>query len=59
MYSDDDPILARVRTLCLSFPGADELESHGRPTFRTKKIFAVYGGMEKGADAPQYPGACC
>ena len=56
MYSDDDPILARVRTLCLSFPGAGEHESHGRPTFRTKKIFAVYGGMEKGgADASQYP----
>lgn len=59
MYDDEDPVLERLRAVCLGFSGAEEHESHGRPTFRTKKIFAVYGGMEKGGSlsALQYPKA--
>lgn len=57
MYDPDDATLARLRELCLSFPGAAEKESHGRPTFRTKTIFATYGGMTKGGEgvSMQYP----
>lgn len=44
MYSDDDPLLARVRAICLALPEAVEKESHGRPTFFAgKRVFAVYG----------------
>lgn len=48
-HDADDPCLARLRRICLSFPGADEKISHGHPVFFTKKIFAIYGGMVKGA----------
>lgn len=51
MYRDNDPGLRETRELCLALPDAQELESHGRPTFRTKKIFAVYGATEKGGAA--------
>jgi len=34
MYDDDDPALRELRALCLAFPGASEVESHGHPTFR-------------------------
>jgi hypothetical protein len=44
MYDPDDPVLARVRTVALAFPGADEKESHGRPAFYTRKVFGYYGG---------------
>ncbi|QMW64931.1 MmcQ/YjbR family DNA-binding protein [Mumia sp. ZJ1417] len=47
MFSDDDPGLAELRTICLAYPGADEHVSHGRPTFRCGKIFAAFGGSEK------------
>ena len=47
MFDDDDPVLARVRTIVLSLPEAAEKISHGRPAFFTKKIFAHYGGTEK------------
>lgn len=47
-YSEDDPLLAEVRRVCLALPGADEKVSHGHPTFFTKKVFAVYGGVVKG-----------
>ncbi|TVP50415.1 MAG: MmcQ/YjbR family DNA-binding protein [Gemmatimonadales bacterium] len=46
---DNDPGLAEVREICLGLPDAREVESHGHPTFRTKKIFAVYGATTKGA----------
>ena len=39
MFDDDNPILCRLRALCLSFPGAEEYVSHGRPNFRTTKNF--------------------
>ncbi|WP_226437312.1 MmcQ/YjbR family DNA-binding protein [Rhodococcus yananensis] len=47
MFDEADPLLARVRTLALAFPGAAEKVSHGRPFFHTKTAFAVYGGAEK------------
>lgn len=47
MFSDDDPILARLRQLCLAMPGAQEKISHGHPAFFTKKIFAFFGGSRK------------
>jgi hypothetical protein len=47
MFHDDDPGLAELRKICLGFPGAEEKVSHGRPTFRAGKIFAVFGGSEK------------
>ncbi len=43
MYNDDDPLLARLRRICLALPEATEVEAHGHPTFRAGKIFAVYG----------------
>lgn len=45
---DADPHLARVRALCLSLPEAAEKQSHGSPTFFTRKVFAVFGGSLKG-----------
>lgn len=44
MFDEDDPYLARVRTVALALPGAAEKVSHGRPAFFTKKVFAYYGG---------------
>lgn len=48
MFDEGDPFLARLRTICLALPGADEKLSHGRPNFYTRKVFAVYGGSLKG-----------
>lgn len=50
-YSDDDPLLAKVREICLALPEAAEKISHGHPNFFTKKVFAVYGGVVKGDHA--------
>ena len=47
MFSDDDPVLARVRGIALAFPEATEKIAHGRPTFRCGKMFAMYGGGTK------------
>ena len=47
-YADDDPYLARLRTICLELPEAAEKESHGHPNFYTKKVFAVFGAVVKG-----------
>ena len=47
-YTDDDPFLARLRTVCLALPEASEKESHGHPNFYTKRVFAVFGGVVKG-----------
>lgn len=44
MFDRGDPVLARIRSIALSLPGADEKISHGRPAFFTKKVFAYYGG---------------
>jgi hypothetical protein len=47
MYDPDDPLLARVREIALGLPGSGEKESHGRPAFYTRKVFAYYGGSVK------------
>lgn len=47
-FDDDDPVLAKLRTICLGLPGADVKVSHGRPSFFTKKIFAGFGAVLKG-----------
>lgn len=52
MYDDDDPILLRLRNLCLAFPEATEQEWFGRPTFRCGKIFAYYGQGQTGRPRP-------
>ena len=52
MYSDDDPLLLRLRALCLAFPDATEKEAFGRPTFRCGKIFAYYGQGQTGHPRP-------
>jgi hypothetical protein len=49
MFDDDDPYLARLRELALAFPDAEERIAHGRPHFRVRKVFAVYGSSTKGA----------
>ncbi len=52
MFSDDDPVLGRLRQACAEFPATVEFVSHGRPCFKAGekgKIFAVYGGGEKRA----------
>ena len=58
MFDEDDPLLARVRELCLGLPEAQERVSHGRPTFRVAKQFAVYGGGRRTPDGhEQHPHA--
>jgi hypothetical protein len=55
---DDEPHLSRLRTLCLAFPDAHEIVTHGRTAFRARVLFAVHGGMTKrSADVPvrQHP----
>src|SRR3546814_12796979 len=48
MFSDDDPFLAELRSVCLGLPEAGEVEAWGRPTFRAgKKIFAVFSGTDE------------
>ncbi|HYO04644.1 MAG TPA: MmcQ/YjbR family DNA-binding protein [Mycobacterium sp.] len=47
MFSDDDPGLAELRAIALSYPGAYEKVSHGRPAFFVSKMFAMYGGSSK------------
>ena len=47
MYDDADPLLKRLRALCLAFPEAVEKETFGRPTFRCGKIFAYFGHGQK------------
>lgn len=49
LFPPDDPIVDRVRALCLRYPEAIEVEAWGRPTFRAgKKIFVTLGSsMER------------
>ena len=47
MFDDEDPLLVRLRSLCLALPEVEERVSHGRPTWRVAKQFAVYGGGER------------
>lgn len=46
MFDEDDPVLARLRTICAALPESVEHVSHGRPVFRAGekgRIFAGYG----------------
>ena len=47
-FRDDDPLLTRLRTLCLALPEAKEKVSHGLPNFYTVKVFAQFGAVVKG-----------
>ena len=47
MFRDDDPLLARLRSLALDLPGAKEKVSHGHPAFFTQKVFCYFGGSRK------------
>jgi hypothetical protein len=44
MFHGDDPGLAEVREIALSFPEAFEKVSWGRPVFCAPKMFVMYGG---------------
>jgi predicted DNA-binding protein (MmcQ/YjbR family) len=44
MFDDADPLLAKLRSITFSFPGAAEKITHGHPAFFTKKVFAYFGG---------------
>lgn len=58
MFDEDDPLLHRLREVCLAFPGVEERVSHGRPNWRARVQFAVYGGGEKvGSGHTQHPHA--
>lgn len=54
MFDADDPVLARLRSIALTLPGAEEKISHGRPNFFTKKIFATYSGSLR-TDGRRFP----
>jgi predicted DNA-binding protein (MmcQ/YjbR family) len=47
MFREDDLGLAELRAIALTFPGAFEKVSHGRPAFFVSKMFAMYGGSSK------------
>ena len=47
MYDEDDPVLARLREIALSFLCAAEKVTHGLPAFYTVKVFGYYGGSIK------------
>ncbi len=50
-----DP-LPRLRTICLALLGAHEVEAWGAPTFRVKKIFAMYSAASDGPHSGGRPG---
>lgn len=52
MYDESDPILQRLRAICLGLPEATEVEAWGRPTFRAGRIFVTYGGHDWQRDQP-------
>jgi predicted DNA-binding protein (MmcQ/YjbR family) len=44
MKSSNDPILIKIRSICLALPETKEVEAWGHPTFRAgKKMFAGCG----------------
>jgi hypothetical protein len=47
MFSSDDPRLAELRAVALSFPDAFEKVTWGRPVFCVPKMFVMYGGNSK------------
>lgn len=56
MFSDDDPGLAELRAVALSFPEVFEKISWGRPVFCVPKMFVMFGGNSKiDGDMVAYP----
>ncbi len=49
-FDDADPWLGRLREVALAYPRAEEVVSHGRPTFRVGKIFCLFGSEERLGD---------
>ncbi|SFS14526.1 YjbR protein [Microbacterium sp. cf046] len=50
MFPADHPLVERVRALCMRYPEAAEVISHGRCTFRAgKRQFALVGVYDQGA----------
>ena len=47
-FRPDDPYLIRLREICLGLPRSAEKNSHGRPAFFTKKVFAMFGAVPPG-----------
>ena len=47
MFDDDDPVLARVRSIALAMPEAAVKVSHGRPAFFTQKVFCYFGASQR------------
>lgn len=42
-----DPVITKIRRICLSLPQSEERETWGHPTFRVRnKIFATCGAVE-------------
>lgn len=50
-FDPADPLLHRLREICLDLPEAAEKISHGFPAFYTVKVFAMFGGVVKGDHA--------
>ena len=49
-FPPDDPFTERVRAICMSYPEAVEVLSHGRCTFRAgKRQFALVGVYDEAA----------
>ncbi|MHC2997701.1 MmcQ/YjbR family DNA-binding protein [Microbacterium sp. HJ5] len=49
-FAPDHPLVERVRALCMPYPEAAEVISHGRYTFRAgKRQFAIVGVAHEGA----------
>lgn len=49
-FPPEHPLVERVRALCLAYPEAAEVISHGRCTFRAgKRQFAIVGVAQSGA----------
>src|SRR5438105_1713987 len=49
MKAGNDPILLKIRLICLALPETKEVEAWEHPTFRAgKKMFAACGGGEAG-----------
>lgn len=55
MFTEEDFGLREVRRICLAFPGANESLSFGRPWFRVKTAFAVFGGGTSGPEPRSFP----
>ena len=47
-FREEDPLLRRLREVCLALPEAKEKISHGLPNFYTVKVFAQFGAVVKG-----------